>query len=317
MIFIEHLHQHDPALNLALEEFVAQRLPKTSPYFLLYQNSPSVILGRNQNIYEEVDLRFADAQKIALHRRISGGGAVYHDLGNLNYSFLHPHDPALIGNWTTILAPLLHALHQIGVPAQLNYRNDILLEGKKISGTAQRAGRHLMISHGTLLVETDLERLLRVLNPSGATITSQSLKSFRSKVTNIKNWLPEDWDVIKLRDYLRDTLAPEHTYTPTSEDWQEVRNLAQQKYRSWDWNFGRSPAFVLTRETTWEEEPLTMTLSVGKQGVITNLRFSQEKAIWSKITKDLIQTRYHKGDLLAYLQRYFPDQHQTLIQFLY
>lgn len=319
MIFIENRNSHDPAINLALEEYLSKQLDNTQSYLLLYQNRPSVILGRNQNLYEEIDFWYAHQREIGIYRRVSGGGAVFHDLGNLNYSFLQPFDTQLIGNWAAIAAPVLKALNQKNVPAALNYRNDILVDGKKVSGTAQRAGKHLMVSHGTLLFDSDLEALFRSLNPDRGTITSQSLKSFRSKVTNLRGWLPRNWTVSHLRDYLRETISTD-TYALSEAEWRAVEELAEEKYRSWDWVFGRSPAFTLERQMRWENTQVTMRLEVQRGGRIQSLKFSEAGSLWATLARELPGTSYRLSDLRKTLRKHFllpPQREQKLIEFLY
>lgn len=320
MIFIDNLENDDPAENLALEEFLSKNLPAATDYFLLYQNRPAVVLGRNQNVAEEVDLRLSKANKIAIHRRISGGGAVYHDSGNLNYSFLQPHDTKLIGNWKLIVRPILEALHKLKVPIGLNARNDLLVEGKKVSGTAQNAGRNLMISHGTLLFDSDLDTLFHVLNPEQqGQIRSQSLKSFRSKVTNLKAWLPEGWQIRDLREYLRQEIAPQETYTPSKEEWQKIRQLADEKYRSWDWNFGRSPDFEVIRKASWKGQPLEVQLKVRRGGLIESVSFSQDNPQLARLAQELPQSCYREEDLRLLIQRHIqnPEELQQLLEILY
>ncbi|MEM6297176.1 MAG: lipoate--protein ligase [Bacteroidota bacterium] len=311
MIFIDNGGTTDAALNLALEEQLSKTLDANQSYFLMYQNSPSVVLGRNQNFYEEVDFWFARKHQIKTQRRISGGGAVYHDEGNLNYSFLQPHNTSLIGNWKEIADPVIHALNEKGVPAKLNYRNDILVEGKKISGTAQRAGRNLMISHGALLFDGDLDRLFTVLNPERGEVSSQSLKSFRSKVTNIKSYLPKGWKIADLRAYLRQSIAPKDTYIPTTEDWTAAQKLVEEKYQTWDWVFGRSPKFSISRELIWEGEKVRMELEIDKGGCISSVSFSSPLSFWNKLATDLSGQMYRYETLRTYISD------QRILEFVY
>lgn len=241
----------DPRLNLALEEFVFRNFTE-GEYLLLYVNAPSVILGKHQNMLEEVDPGFAEGQGIPVVRRISGGGAVYHDTGNLNFSVITAHDPAKHNNYESFVAPVIRALRLLGVEARLNSRNSLVAaDGRKISGNAQFTSRGRMLSHGTLLFNSDLDALNAVLQPVVGEIESHAVQSVRSRVVNIGELLPEPMTMEDFRDHIARVCTgtepgeeiPQRRLT--EEEWRKVQRLAEEKYGSWEWNIGRSPKFTV------------------------------------------------------------------------
>ena len=181
--------QTDPAMNLALEEYCVRNLDMSEPYLLLYVNDPSVIIGKHQNALAEINQPFIKENNIPVYRRISGGGAVFHDHGNLNYSFLNRFEPGQMLEFTELTRPILQALQAMGVPAELNDRNDIVADGRKISGTAQFTTVRSMFSHGTLLFDSDLPALRKALDAGKYTSRSRGVRSIPSPVANIREFL--------------------------------------------------------------------------------------------------------------------------------
>ena len=234
----------DPCFNLAFEEHVLHSR-REGEWLMLWQNAPSVIIGLNQNAAEEIDSAYAEAHGIAVVRRMTGGGAVYHDLGNLNYSFFSD-----VGNAETLsirrfTEPVCRALAALGVRAETSGRNDILVDGRKVSGVAQRIDRERILHHGTLLFDSDMEVLARVLRADPEKYRSRSAKSVRSRVANLRAFLPEGTTLQSFRERLlrelaRDGLVRE---TPEEEELRTIRRCAEKKYRSWDWTYGRGPDY--------------------------------------------------------------------------
>jgi lipoate-protein ligase A len=252
MYFISNNGITDPRVNLALEEYCLKHFDPDADYLLFYVNDPSIIIGRFQNTLEEINQKYVDAKGIHVVRRISGGGAVYHDHGNLNFSFMTRFDRDNVLNFRKFTEPVIKALKALGVEAELTGRNDILAQGKKISGNAQYATNASMLTHGTLLFDSDMETLVRALNVSQEKITSKALKSVRSRVTNIRECLPEPMDMAAFSAHLLEILfAPfggVRTCELTAGQWDEVHELAASKYGNWDWNFGKSPKFNVQKK---------------------------------------------------------------------
>lgn len=232
----------DPCYNLALEQFVLERR-REGDWLMLWQNRNTVVVGLNQNTAEEINASFVEAHGITVVRRMTGGGAVYHDLGNLNYSFIQDVGNAeelTIGRFTE---PVCRALASLGVQASVSGRNDILVDGKKISGVAQRIVGGRILHHGTLLFDSDAAMIAGALRADPAKFTSKSAKSVRSRVGNLRDYLPEGIDLprfwkLLLHELTRDGLIRESL---SPDELQEVRRLADEKYRSWDWTYGHSP----------------------------------------------------------------------------
>lgn len=257
MLFVDNQETTDPRVNLAIEEHLLRNLQLVESLLLFYINAPSVILGRNQNSVEEIDLDFVRRKNIHIVRRLSGGGAVYHDLGNLNFSFI-THGRQDLHNFEKFTEPVIRVLRDLGVNAGLQGKSDIFVEGKKVSGNAQYAAGERMFSHGTILFDTNLENMLRAINPRQAKIESKAVQSVRSFVTNIREHLSVDVDIAQFRQALLTGIFGGDEipfYQLTDSDWEQIREIAVQRYMTWDWNYGRSPAFNIQK---------TAKLPVGK-----------------------------------------------------
>ncbi|GFN31152.1 lipoate--protein ligase [Paenibacillus xylaniclasticus] len=246
MLFIDNLGITDPTINLAIEEYVLRQLPMTDSYLLFYINEPSIIIGKNQNTIEEINSEYVEEHGIHVVRRLSGGGAVYHDQGNLNFSFLTKDDGQSFHNFRKFTQPVVDALQALGVNAELSGRNDIQVGERKVSGNAMFATRGRMFSHGTLLFNSEMEHVASALKVKPMKIESKSTKSVRSRVANITEFLQQELTIEQFRDeLLRRIFGMEPSNVPqyrlTEEDWKAIRELSESRYRTWDWNFGRSP----------------------------------------------------------------------------
>ncbi|MEK3723836.1 lipoate--protein ligase [Paenibacillus sp. FSL H8-0034] len=246
MLFIDNKDITDPAVNLALEEYSLRNLPMDDSYLLFYMNEPSIIIGKNQNTIEEINTDYVEQQHLHIVRRLSGGGAVYHDLGNLNFSFLMKDDGNSFHNFAKFTQPVIEILHRLGVEAVLTGRNDIQVGEQKISGNAQYISKGRMFSHGTLLFNSAMENVASALKVKPIKIESKGIKSVRSRVANISDFLSEPLTIKQFRDILLQqlfdcSLADVPQYHLTEDDWAAVHKLADERYRSWDWNYGRSP----------------------------------------------------------------------------
>lgn len=225
----------EPQWNMAHDEFLLEELTET--VFCLWQNCPSVIVGLNQNPYAEVDVKYLEANNITLARRVTGGGAVYHDLGNLNYSIAGP-----IAQMEDKFSLMARTLQQLGVPAELSGRNDILVHGRKCSGYAKRLSKNRMMIHGTLMWDVDLETLTRALAVPGSKLEAKGIASVRSRVANLKEYLPQYHTLAQFKAALQERLADgslEVQLTP--EQLAGIDQVADQKFRTWEWNWGHSP----------------------------------------------------------------------------
>ncbi|BBI35454.1 lipoate--protein ligase [Cohnella abietis] len=247
MRFISNNNITDPSLNLALEEYILRSLPDTDDYLLFYINEPSIIIGKNQNTVEEINAEYVEENGIHVVRRLSGGGAVYHDHGNLNFSFIMKDDGQSFHNFKKFTQPVVQALRELGVEAELTGRNDLQVGERKISGNAQFSTRGKMFSHGTLLFDSEIENVVSALKANAEKYVSKATKSIRSRVANISEFLDEPMTVEQFKQSLLTSLFEGEKEIPyyelSEQDWANVRKLADERYRSWEWNYGRSPAF--------------------------------------------------------------------------
>lgn len=318
MILIDNGGHTDPRINLALEEYVLRNFSATDDYLLFYINEPSIIIGRNQNTVEEVNSQYVGEKNIHVVRRVSGGGAVYHDLGNLNFSFITDHDGKSLNNFKKFTAPVIKVLQDLGLDAELQGRNDILVNGKKISGTAQSSTGKRMISHGTLLFDTDLGEVANALNVKLGKIQSKGHKSVRSRVANISEFLRTPLTIEEFRIRLLNGLnmagEPMPSYSPTSTEWEAVHQLKTEKYDTWDWNYGRSPKFNIRQAKRFPIGEIDLRIFVEK-GYITDFRifgdfFGKEPV--AGLEQLMIGTRYNRESILERLEgvglyAYFGD----------
>lgn len=273
MRFIDNKGNTDPAINLAMEEYILLNAPINDSYFLFYINSPSIIVGKNQNALEEFNKSYADEMGIQVIRRLSGGGTVYHDLGNLNFSFITNYDGKNFHNYSKFVRPIVTALNKMGVPAELNSRNDIYVKGRKISGNAQFAQKGRMLSHGTLLLNADLDKVINSLYVGDVNILSKSIKSVRSNVANITEFLLKDLDMDEFKEIILNAIFEdkEHVdeYVLSKEDWRMIHQISQDKYKQWEWNFGRSPKFELVKSNRFPPGSIEVKLII-EHGLINN-----------------------------------------------
>ena len=275
MIFIDNKGITDPTLNLALEEYALRNYKQGQDYLLFYINEPSIIIGRYQNTLEEINLGYTKEKNIHVVRRISGGGAVYHDFGNLNFSFMTDYDVRNLNNFKKFSEPVIKILNSLGVPAEMKGRNDVVANDKKISGNAQFSTGKRMFSHGTLLFDSDLSEVSNALNVKMSKITSKGHKSVRSRVANISEFMTDKMSIEEFREAILTGLYNEKTdfevYHLTDKEWSEVNSLREEKYNSWDWNFGRSPDFNIHRVQRFAIGEIDVRLMV-KKGHIENIK---------------------------------------------
>jgi len=271
LIFIDNENITDPRINLAIEEYALKHLDPSNTYLLFYINEPSIIIGKNQNTVEEINADYVEENGIHVVRRLSGGGAVYHDLGNLNFSFLTKDDGDSFHNFKKFTDPVVKALQKLGVPAELSGRNDILANGRKISGNAQFSTKGRMFSHGTLLFDSEIEHVVSALNVKKEKIESKGIKSIRSRVANIREFLNEPLSMEQFKEmllsYIFDGKDEIPRYTLTEDDWKKIHEISKERYQNWDWNYGKSPSFNVQHSHRFPVGQVDIRLEV-KKGII-------------------------------------------------
>lgn len=271
MLFIDNKGITDPRINLAIEEYALKNLDINETYLLFYINEPSIIIGKNQNTIEEINTEYVEKNGIHVVRRLSGGGAVYHDLGNLNFSFITKDDGDSFHNFRKFTEPVVNALRKMGVNAELSGRNDLLAEGRKISGNAQFSTKGRMFSHGTLLFDSEIESVVSALNVKKDKIESKGIKSIRSRVANISEFLSNKVTIEEFRSLLLKNIfegldeIPE--YVLTEKDWENIHELSKERYQNWDWNYGKSPKFNLQHSHRFPVGQIDVRFEVNK-GII-------------------------------------------------
>ncbi len=254
----------DPFFNLALEEWLMKS--REEEVFILWQNRPTVVIGRYQNAFAEVNLRYAAEKGINVVRRMSGGGAVYHDLGNINFTFIVKEDGGGI-DFRRFLSPVTSALLTLGIEADISGRNDLLLNGKKISGSAQCRKYGKLLHHGTLLFDCDLETMSSVLTVSADKLESKGIPSVKSRVTSIKEQFPT-LSVQTVKDALAAAFECEELVL-TEEEIAEVKALSE-KYSSWDYVYGNSKKLLKSASGRFGGGRLDISLS-SENGIITDI----------------------------------------------
>lgn len=243
-------NSNDPRYNLAFEEYCFKHLDikEDEEYVILWINGPAIIVGKNQNTLEEVNQEYVDQNNIKVVRRITGGGAVYHDLGNLNFSILTLASDNERIDFKKYNIPIVEALGKLGINAELSGRNDMTINGKKFSGIAQSVWKKRVLNHGTLLFDTDLDVLSKALNVKQDKIASKGIKSVKSRVANIKSYMTEKGDMDKFKNTLLKTIFEKENSDPveyklSKEDLDNIDKLFEEKYSTWEWNYGESPKF--------------------------------------------------------------------------
>lgn len=297
----------DPAYNLAFEETVLHRRTQ-GDYLLLWQNDNTIVIGQNQNAEAEINRAFVEAHGIHVVRRTTGGGAVYHDLGNLNYSFITDAGDADRLTMERFTRPVVEALRGLGLQAEASGRNDILVEGRKVSGTAQRLMGKRILHHGTLLFDANPDMVAGALNVDPAKFQSKSSKSVRSRIGNIRSFLKVDMDLPAFWTYLKEALAgdglmPDHL---TEEELAAVEELRRDKYATWEWTFGRSPKYSMTNRRRWDGGTLETHLEVEK-GRITGIVFYGDflsLCSLEPVTEALLGCPFRREDVAAVLDRF-------------
>lgn len=276
MLYLESQNT-DPHWNLALEQVVFDRLDRGEQYCMLWQNDNAIIVGKHQNTAGEINAAFMEEHGISVVRRLSGGGAVYHDLGNLNFTFVTDADGERAFDFAAFCRPVAAALESFGVRVQISGRNDMTIDGKKFSGNSQYVKRGRVLHHGTILYDSNLEMVSQALKVSGDKLESKGIQSVRSRVTNVLPYMHQPISVREFHGALRDFLFQElhlTSYTLTPEDLAAVEELRQNRYSRWDWNYGSSPAYRLHKERRVEGcGKLEVYLDVEKQGVLRDIAF--------------------------------------------
>ncbi|MDR1171973.1 MAG: lipoate--protein ligase [Bacteroidales bacterium] len=266
-------HHTDPYFNLAAEEYMLKNF--TDNCFMLWRNGPSVIVGCHQNSLAEINMDFIRRNNIKVVRRLTGGGAVFHDLGNINFTFIENAQNDKLIDFQKYTQPIISVLQLLDVDARFEGRNDLVIDGKKFSGNAEHMFRNRVLHHGTLLFASKLTDLSGALNVNPAKFTDKAIKSVSSRVTNISSHLKKPLDMEEFRDmvlrYMMDNYPDCTPYEYTDADIAAISKLRDGKYATWDWNFGKSPGYNMVNGIKTNGGYLEVHLDV-QNGIISHVR---------------------------------------------
>ncbi|OFX60662.1 MAG: hypothetical protein A2066_08310 [Bacteroidetes bacterium GWB2_41_8] len=256
----------DPYFNLAAEEYFLKNFQED--FFMLWRSQSSVVVGKHQNALAEINHEFVRENQIPVARRLSGGGTVFHDPGNVNFTFVRNVTNISEVNFKVFTVPVVEALKKLGVEAYTTGRNDLLIDGKKISGNAEHVHRNRVLHHGTLLFDSRLEALKGALKVDLSKFEDKAVQSNRSEVTNIANYLPKPISVGEFTDFIFGQISQNYTdfliYELTADDINAIQKLSAEKYQTWDWIFGYSPRYRFTNTLETENGEIQISLLVEK-----------------------------------------------------
>lgn len=266
----------DPSYNLAMEQYVFDCLPRDRMYFMLWQNDNSIIVGKYQNTLSEINLEAVERRGIRVVRRLSGGGAVYHDMGNLNFTFITDAASATALDMKLFCQPVVRTLAALGVHAEVNGRNDITIDGKKFSGNSQYLRQGRVMHHGTIMFNSDLSVVSEALQVDPTKFQTKGVRSVRSRVTNVADHLDRPVSLPEFRRILLENILrenPGQPYPLTPKDLAAVEKLREERYAAWDWNYGQSPACTVLRRRRVEGCGLVEAYISVDSGLISAIAF--------------------------------------------
>jgi len=267
-------HETDPYFNLAAEEYVLKYIDQDC--FMLWRNEPSIIVGKHQNTLAEINLDYVKDNQIKVVRRLSGGGAVFHDLGNLNFTFIASGENHKLVDFRKFTLPILEVMQKIGIEAKFEGRNDLTIEGRKFSGNAEHVFKNRVLHHGTLLFSSQMTDLSNALKVDPDKFQDKAVKSVRSRVTNISDHLKQPLTVLEFRElimqHILETTSNAEVYSFTDHDIELISKLRDEKYSTWEWNFGYSPRYNFRKAVKTNGGKLEVTLEVVN-GIIEKAKF--------------------------------------------
>jgi len=305
-----------PYYNFALEDYLLNEAEEDD-YVFFYIHKPSIIVGKYQNTIEEVNKDFIDENNIIVARRLSGGGAVYHDHGNLNFSFVHKATKKDVNNFKKFTKPVVDALQELGLNSHLSGRNDILIDDKKISGNAQYFTNDRLLHHGTLLYDSEMSNLVKALKVKELKIKSKGIKSIKSRVANISDFLNKKIPIEDFKEYLLKSFYESRDiekYELDDKALSYIERKVKDKYSTWDWNWGKSPNYEIQKIDKFPFGILDTRIDI-KNGVINKCKiygdYFSKKDI-ANLENSLIGLKYDKDELfkseeVVKINDYFDD----------
>jgi lipoate---protein ligase len=253
---------HNPYFNLATEEYFLKN--REDDIFMIWRCWPAVIIGKHQNALAEINYRFAVENKIRIARRLTGGGTVYHDMENVNFSFIRKGEPGRFVNFSSFISPVIDFLKELDIEAYQGLKNEIMVNGIKISGNAEHVFKNRVLHHGTLLFNTNLSNLQESLKPAAGKFTHRSVQSNRSSVANLHEHTRNPMNVLQFMHAFFGYVfvnSGGHLYTLTGNEKKAIGQLAIDKYGKWDWIFGWSPDYIFNQ--TWHSDQHSMDIHLA------------------------------------------------------
>ena len=270
MLFFENTSL-DPWFNLATEEYLFKHID--SEVVMLWRSLPSIIVGKHQNTLAEINLEYVRKNNIPVVRRLSGGGTVFHDPGNINFTFIKKADKDNLVNFQSHTRPVIEFLQSLGVDAKFEGKNDLRVNGLKISGNAEHIHKNKVLHHGTLLYDANLDHLNEAIKAKEENFESKAVKSIRSEVANISRFLQfplsRDEFMMKLKVWFFQHWPDIEFYSPDQADIRYINRIKEEKYKKWEWNFGWSPVYVFKNQIYWDNKVISVELKVRKGMVET------------------------------------------------
>ncbi|MBN2897345.1 MAG: lipoate--protein ligase [Clostridia bacterium] len=298
---------HNPYFNLAMEEYVFNKFD--GEVFMLWRNDQAIIVGKNQNTIEEINVDYVETNSIPVVRRMSGGGAVFHDLGNLNFTFISDDDGNSFSNFKRFTQPVVDLLQRLDVDAECSGRNDLTIDGKKFSGNAQFKSKKRVLHHGTLLFSSDIADISASLKPKASKFEGKSVKSVKSRVTNISAHLKQTMTIEEFMDALEAFMIEQadgfEKYELDAADIAAIDKMVAEKYSTWEWNYGKSPNYAFSREKRFEAGSVQVNLDV-KNGIIHQAKFYGDffgVMDVSEIENKLVEVKHEREALDAVLSQ--------------
>lgn len=306
---------NDPAYNVALEAYAFQKLTDIDEIFILWINEPAIIIGRHQNTIQEINKEFIDKNGIHVVRRLSGGGAVYHDLNNLNYTIISNNTQEGAFDFQTFSQPVIDTLAKLGVKAEFTGRNDLEINGQKFAGNAQAYYKGRMMHHGCLLFDVDMSVLGQALKVSKDKIESKGIKSVRARVTNIVDHLSDKITVQEFSDAILAQMKEEYPemdeYVLSDAELSEIQAMRDNQFATWDWTYGKAPEYTIERGVRYPAGKITTYANVENSTIKSVKIFGDFFGVKpvDDIEKMLEGVRYDYKDVLAALKTVDTSQY--------